>query len=610
MPTNFQPLPQGYGSYLDGILPKDLAVAAGSFSASMQQITNIKNVNFEKFAQVAASIEATTTNLPLINGTSVPVDLSKASELQSITSMGSGPYGTYTMSDFFGCMSGLPYNWKELYDTILDTQTTKLSNIYRELFLATTWEGASITVLYTTSAGPTYTVTGVAISDSGGGYGRGGAPAPIITIAGGSGATATCTIGTDSSNAGSIGSGTFGRVTTVTLTSAGITTGTIPTATIECPPTATLAVQTNGDLATGGVNTASGTAGWASPMNAVVQAYIDQANAEILSIASVKSKNVKKLNTIYNYSGKQLAIEQRTRYTALSPVPDPRDRFLSTYPMTITNFVDSMSTYATSTRPHMYAQTLEAISDLSNVSGQSAVGLMRQERNIDRLQKINIPVDSSIPGKIETELEKPLIANGTLPVGKPGSGIDVVGINGDIDNPTSTYTVPSTLKNVTVPRPIGYFDPNTNKFMLCDECNSIPSNSIESILSLETISPDKNINLLGPSKEGTGPAVPILNGTVFDVAAIQSGVTNAAVDTQPIAIVYVGLEKPACTDGGQEYDDGSATYPGSLAGSSAVNFMPPELDLKLTSSVLLPSTYCVDEAVEEVIKCNCDCWID
>ncbi len=610
MATNFQKLPEGYGSYLNGILPNDLAVAAGSFSASVQQITNIKNVNFERFAQVTASIEATTTNLPLINGTAVPVNVEKAEELKVISSMGSGPYGTYTMSDFFGCMSGLPYNWKELQETILDTQTRKLENIYHELFLAATWEGASIQVTYTTSAGPQYTVTGVSISDSGGGYGRGNAVAPTITINGGSGATATCTIGTDVTDAGSLGSGTLGRVTSVTLTSAGITTGTIPTATIQYPPTATLPVQSNGDIAVGGTNTASGTVGWAAPMNSVVQAYIDQANIEIQSIATNNSKNVKRLNTIYNYSGKQLAIEQRSRYMALSPVPDPRDRFMSTYPGTISNFVDSISSYAMSTRPHMYAQTLEAISDLSNVSGQSAVGLMRQERNVDRLQKINVPVDNSIPGKIETELEKPLIANGTLPVAKEGSGIAVVGINGDQNNPITTYTAPSLLFNTVSPRPQGYFDPNINKFMLCDECKSIPSNSIESILSVENISPDKNINLLGPAGEGIGPAAPVASVSNFDPAAIQSGVTNSIVPIQPILVVTVGLEKPSCVDGGQVYDDGSAKYPGSLAGSSAVNLIPPELDLKLTSSILLPSTYCVDEAVDEVIKCNCDCWID
>ena len=47
---NYQILPEGFGSYLQGILPDDIATAAGAFSATMQQIKNIRKVDFEKFA--------------------------------------------------------------------------------------------------------------------------------------------------------------------------------------------------------------------------------------------------------------------------------------------------------------------------------------------------------------------------------------------------------------------------------------------------------------------------------------------------------------------------------------------------------------------------------
>ena len=43
-----QAIPQGFGAYLDGILPPDIAKAAGCFSVSMQQIKNISSVPIEK----------------------------------------------------------------------------------------------------------------------------------------------------------------------------------------------------------------------------------------------------------------------------------------------------------------------------------------------------------------------------------------------------------------------------------------------------------------------------------------------------------------------------------------------------------------------------------
>jgi hypothetical protein len=51
---------------------------------------------------------------------------------------------------------------------------------------------------------------------------------------------------------------------------------------------------------------------------------------------------------------------------------------------------------------------------------------------------------------------------------------------------------------------------------------------------------------------------------------------------------------------------GAATTPGSFAGSPEVSLIPPNLSIFNTSimcSVLTPTV-----AIEEVIKCNCDCW--
>ena len=48
----------------------------------------------------------------------------------------------------------------------------------------------------------------------------------------------------------------------------------------------------------------------------------------------------------------------------------------------------------------MAAQTLEAISNLINVTGQSIVGMMRENRNQTRLNLVGIPLDNNIPDNV------------------------------------------------------------------------------------------------------------------------------------------------------------------------------------------------------------------
>jgi hypothetical protein len=59
---------------------------------------------------------------------------------------------------------------------------------------------------------------------------------------------------------------------------------------------------------------------------------------------------------------------------------------------------------------------------------------------------------------------------------------------------------------------------------------------------------------------------------------------------------------------GSLLDTGQAIEPGSFAGSSYQTLISPELNSIYTSRSLLPSTYTIQEAIDEVIRCNCDCW--
>jgi hypothetical protein len=529
-PENFAELPKGFGSYLDGIIPDTWATAAGAFSYSMQQIKNIENVEFHIFSKVVKGIE-NFADLPLVGGTDKPADQAATDDSKRICSLGSGPVGTYTMSDFFGCMSGLPYPWRLIKTRINQLETSNLYDIYKQLFLAVTWEPATVTVQYTTYTGPGpsfdtyYHVTGLTITNPGGGYSRGGASAPIVNISnGGSGSTI---VGSDTTDAESNHAGTFGRVTSVTLVSAGTDTTSVPTVTIEYPPV------TNA----GGTNSAYGTTGWASPMNAVVQNYIDQANAEIATIYNTNQNYAEYLNTYWNVLGQQLAREQRSRYTAMSVVPIPKDYFMNLYPNTTYSFLDSMTFISQDTRPHMDAQTLEAISDLSNLGGQSTVAKMREERNQARLMKIGIRPDNDIPSQQSEQDVKTLMANGTI-----GTAADNSGING--------YTLPAWPENV---KPAGFYD---NGFQ---PTGDYAQGDITPLLQ----------RVDNPVVSSTVPAGPVI------------------VPTSPIDGIVIIAPPP-------DYNP---------------NNLPPTLDPNYSRSTMAPSTLSIKDAIDHVIACNCDCWV-
>lgn len=146
--VNFTVTENKLGSYLYGIIPKNDAIAAGAFSYTMQQIRNIKQCDFATFAEVVRASE-TILGLDLINGTDKPTDQAMANQGLNLCALGSGIGGSYTMSDLFGCMSGLPYSWELIYNKIKEIETTKLQNIYRENFLAITWDPATFTVTQT-----------------------------------------------------------------------------------------------------------------------------------------------------------------------------------------------------------------------------------------------------------------------------------------------------------------------------------------------------------------------------------------------------------------------------------------------------------------------------
>jgi hypothetical protein len=355
-------------------------------------------------------------------------------------------------------------------------------------------------------------------------------------------------------------------------------------------------------------------------MNTVVDAYITQADTEIDSILVNNAYNANVLNTIYKIAGQQLTVEQRARFTALEPVNVPRDTNVSAYPNTTISFVDMIPEMSTNTLPHMYAQTLEAIANLSNVGGQSLIGMMRQERNAIKLQEIGIPLDNKIPNKLDDSSTKLLLSNGTVPTAL--FGIDVSGINGNPDNPVTTFTLPSNLLqensvgDLISNCPMGYFDPNTETFKITESSSQVGQYPpIQEFLNLNNSA--NNTNLLGPNNNGTGPAlqtvIPLSTGVNDGVNILQTGTTNAAlgeslnnISLQPIVVVRAGPRLPSGL--GTDIETDSPVVEGSLAGDEYTDLVPPTLNSAYNSSTLGCFKYTPEEAVPEVTRCNCDCW--
>ena len=649
---NIQLVQGGFGSYLDGILPPDIAVAAGAFGASISQIRNITNVPVEKLAQAAMTIE--TTKGLNINGSDIPTILSEADQALNLIALGSGPRGQYTTSDFFGCMSGLPYPLRETYNTIRSIQTQKLHNIYNQLFLAVTWEKARIDIKQpywyviskpyvppTASANPpnpdyqpdpeepdydpaeyTFAPTNsplywsdpgepeeydwyyslvLSLGEDGGGYGRGTAPNPIVTIRPNNvGASVITSTGRNDELAGSMGRGTFGRVsadisnggpylwahTVQTNWSAGniYPNQTRPfyppqddnwvrsnmpreSVTIQHPPIETLPVSPSGAISTAGKNTggdvyvdpfftggsgkiASGEPGWAW-MNSPVKSYIDQANEEILAIRNNRPRESFLLNKLWDRTGEQLTREQRARSIGLAPLPVPKDDNLNRFPTSQIVFTDAVPQFALNTKPHMTAQTLEAIVNLCTSGGQSLVGMMRESRNQNKLTAIGIPLDNNIPDTITSKENKQLIANGLLPGTIPAKLEQVRCADGAILAPT----------------PVGYYNSGTNLYIVTNP-------------GLQPVINDDGDSVLPPQDPDTvDPNFP---------------------EFPPII--------PGDPGPGTPIDTGEPDFPGSFGGGGFGDIIPPELNPPFFSNNVLSSVYSINEAIDDVIRCNCDCW--
>jgi hypothetical protein len=264
----------------------------------------------------------------------------------------------------------------------------------------------------------------------------------------------------------------------------------------------------------------------------------------------------------------------------------PYDRWYNIAPTAFYVFVDSIPDLAKKTEPHQSAQTLEHISNIRNVGGQSVVGLMRESRNQERLAQVGIELDNNIPDRLDVQLQR-MIFNGPLP-----KAVD--GING--------YTIPANpafecvtggspcdldvTVEVCAPKPVAFFDPNTQELQ---EMTGTGAGNISAIV---------NNTSLGPFGNGTGPVV-LLDGQLPPGLPPPE---SACGEPPPDDLIYTPTA-----------DLPVILYPVIPIGESPPlngSNLVPQLNTAYTASTLIPSTYDIDEAIDKVIECNCDCWVN
>ena len=124
------------------------------------------------------------------------------------------------------------------------------------------------------------------------------------------------------------------------------------------------------------------------------------------------------------------------------------------------------------------------------------------------------------------------------------------------------------------------------------------------------IAPDDNIPDVLPY-----PSTPVVNPPNSSVAAVLGigTVDGLPVPSPDIGIGTTGISQVTIPAGTSPFFTtgvpGGPIVPGSLAGSPYTQLIPPALNPVNTVNVLFPASISVAQAIEQVITCNCDCWV-
>jgi hypothetical protein len=283
-------------------------------------------------------------------------------------------------------------------------------------------------------------------------------------------------------------------------------------------------------------------------VNADLNALITTANAQILAIKNSNAGQVSRLNDLWNKIGNQLFIEQRAIPYAIPRTTDITDNVDSN---NISSFVKSLETYAQDIGDGEAAKTLEAISNTNNLGGQSVVAAMREARNAQNLNDAGIPPNNDVLNGID-----PCAASATVTLSPTGSIQSVT-----MTNQSNGYSL-SSPPQVNI-YPFGYG------------------------------------GLLVPVIENDGS----ISSLIIANAGLGYQYATVTIDSPPQCLpTTIGSDStiPAYA--------ATATNPQTFPGPGPFTTFSFNPYLPVPSLPSPTSSPTVDQAIVDVILCNCDCW--
>ena len=282
-------------------------------------------------------------------------------------------------------------------------------------------------------------------------------------------------------------------------------------------------------------------------LDAAIQALINTANNAISAIYNSNIDQCEALNNYWNYIGNQLFISQRAIPYA---IPSMSSVTSSTSTNDFQSFVQNIDTYSQENAPGSTGSVLASIADPNTLGGQSLLGAMREARNAQRLAWAGIPPENNVPSTLETN-----------------AASAVATLNGD--GTIVSVTMTSNSKGYDLANP-----PRVNVYPFGYQAALIP-----------VIEADGSISSLYIANGGS--RLPYVEIIIEPPPAVLP--KNREGNTQPPANVA------------------QPTFPGTgpFTGFSGNPYLPGLLIPLAPDNAATPT---IPETIDNVTKCNCDCW--
>lgn len=286
-----------------------------------------------------------------------------------------------------------------------------------------------------------------------------------------------------------------------------------------------------------------------------------EANAEITRISGYAGSTMDLLNYLWDNLGRMLSLQQRA---VVFSAPSPQQITQGTNRSDLYEFVRLLEIWANDTEYKEIARSIERISDTTTLAGQSIIAILREARNASRIGQIGGVLDNDVSDSLKTQTAS---AQATVTNGKV-TAVTMINNGGgyDLTNPPRIY-----INGV------------------------LPPSGIAPILEPELTLVGLPLN--NPSIVGSG-GLQNTGASVTGITIKNPGANLPNTNPDGTGGIDVVIQDPPAPD-----RLGLPIVPGVIPNYDVINTIPPELVSPPSSS------FTVDEAIEDVTICNCECWI-